>query len=159
VTVLVGSADPAAAALSATTERALWAGLARVRDGARLSEVGEAVQAAVGETYGILEGLSGHGIGADLHESPDVWNTAGQPGGRLRLRVGHCLAIEPMTTLGPAAVHEREDAWTVATDSGAVGAHWEHTVAVTPTGPWVLTARDGGVAGLAALGVVAGGQW
>jgi methionyl aminopeptidase len=159
LTVPVGEAAVEAVALSKATEAALWAGLVVVRAGARLGEVGAAVQASIDGRYGLLREFCGHGIGRALHEAPDVWNTAGQSGGRLKLAVGHVLAIEPMATIGEPDVHELDDGWTVVTDSGAVGAHWEHTVAVTPTGPWVLTARDGGAEQLAAAGVAAGGPW
>jgi methionyl aminopeptidase len=157
VTVVVGDNDDAVA-LSAATRRSLWAGLSVVREGVRLAAIGEAIESSIAGAYGILDGLSGHGIGTELHQDPDVWNSAGQPGGRLKLQVGHCLAIEPMTTIGPPDVTEI-DGWAVVTDSGQPGSHWEHTVAVTPTGPWVLTAHDGGAADLAALDVGVGGPF
>lgn len=155
VTVAVGECAPELLALSAVTERALWAGLAAVRTGGRLSDVGAAVEQVVRpHGYGLLEDYTGHGIGTSMHEPPDVPNLAPQgPGRGMELVTGIVLAVEPMVVLGSAEVLELEDGWTVVTRDGRQAAHWEHTVAVTPDGPWVLTALDGGVAGLAAAAV------
>jgi methionyl aminopeptidase len=153
VTVAVGDCDPGLLQLSEVTERAMWAGLAAVVDGGRLSDIGAAVQAVVRpHGYGLLDGYTGHGIGTSMHEPPDVPNLAPQgPGRGMELEPGIVLAVEPMVTLGDADVTELEDGWTVVTLDGLPAAHWEHTVAVTPDGPWVLTALDGGVAGLTRL--------
>ncbi len=152
VTLPVGDVDPAWLALSRVTEEALWAGLRSVVEGARLGAIGAAVEATVRpHGYGIVEGFTGHGIGTEMHQAPDVHNTAGERGHRLRLVSGHVLAIEPMVTLGSPDVVETPDGWTVVTRDGSPAAHWEHTVAVTETGPWVLTAFDGGAARLGAL--------
>ena len=95
--------------------------------------------------YGLLEDYTGHGIGRAMHEPPSVPNMAPRgPGHGMRLDVGHMLAIEPMATLGSADTDLDDDDWTVVTSDGQQAAHWEHTVAVTPDGPWVLTALDGG---------------
>ena len=147
VTVPVGECAPELVALSAVTERALWEGLAAVRPGGRLSDVGAAVQAAVRpHGYGLLEDYTGHGIGTAMHEPPAVPNLAPRgPGHGMDLVPGIVLAVEPMVTLGSAEVAELDDGWTVVTLDGRQAAHWEHTVAVTPEGPWVLTALDGGV--------------
>ncbi len=147
ITVPVGSCAPELLALSQVTELALWAGLRTVRPGGRLSDVGAAVQAVVRpHGYGLLEDYTGHGIGQAMHEPPYVPNTAPEgPGRGMALDVGIALAVEPMATLGSAAVRELDDGWTVVTADGRQAAHWEHTVAVTPNGPWVLTAEDGGV--------------
>ena len=151
VTVPVGEVAPPLLELCRVTEEALWAGLRAVVAGARLDAVGVAVEGVVREHgYGLLADYTGHGIGTEMHQPPDVHNSGGQRGGRLTLVAGHVLAVEPMVTLGDPEVVELADGWTVVTVDGAVGAHWEHTVAVTPTGPWVLTAADGGAARLGA---------
>ncbi|MCW2572913.1 MAG: methionine aminopeptidase type [Frankiales bacterium] len=150
VTVPVGECAPELLRLSEVTERAMWAGLAAARDGNRLSDIGAAVEAVVRpHGYGLVEGYTGHGIGTSMHEPPYVPNIAPQgPGRGMELEPGIVLAVEPMVTLGDSDVTELEDGWTVVTLDGQPAAHWEHTVAVMPDGPWVLTALDGGVAGL-----------
>jgi methionyl aminopeptidase len=154
VTVPVGDCDPALLRLSEVTEQALWAGLGTVRDGGRLSDVGAAVEGVVRpHGYGLLDGYTGHGIGTSMHEPPYVPNTAPQgPGHGMALVPGIVLAVEPMVTLGSPDVRELDDDWTVVTLDGSASAHWEHTVAVTPDGPWVLTALDGGVSRLTPAG-------
>jgi methionyl aminopeptidase len=146
VTVAVGECDEELLTLSRVTEDALWAGLAAVRPGGRLSDVGHAVETVVRpHGYGLLEEYTGHGIGTVMHEPPHVPNLAPQgPGRGMSLEPGIVLAVEPMATLGTADVLELDDGWTVVTRDGRQSAHWEHTVAVTPDGPWVLTALDGG---------------
>jgi methionyl aminopeptidase len=153
VTVPVGECAPDLLALSAVTSRAMWAGLAAVRPGGRLSDVGAAVEATVRpHGYGLLDEYTGHGIGTAMHEPPNVPNQAPQgPGRGMDLVPGIVLAVEPMAVLGSAEVVELDDGWTVVTRDGRQAAHWEHTVAVTPEGPWVLTAIDGGAAGLAGV--------
>jgi methionyl aminopeptidase len=150
VTVPVGECAEELLALSRVTEDALWAGLAAVRPGGRLSDVGHAVETTVRpHGYGLLEEYTGHGIGTAMHEPPHVPNLAPRgPGKGLELEVGMALAVEPMVTLGSPEVRELDDGWTVVTADGRQAAHWEHTVAVTPEGPWVLTALDGGAARL-----------
>ena len=146
VTVPVGECSDDVLALSAVTEQALWAGLAAVRPGGRLSDVGHAVEQVVRpHGYGLLEDYTGHGIGTAMHEPPYVPNLAPKgPGHGMGLEPGIVLAVEPMATLGHAQVDELDDGWTVVTRDGRQAAHWEHTVAVTAQGPWVLTALDGG---------------
>ena len=146
VTVAVGECAPELLALSAVTEQALWAGIAAVRPGGRLSDVGHAVETVVRpHGYGLLEDYTGHGIGTAMHEPPYVPNLAPDgPGRGMVLVPGIVLAVEPMAALGAPDVAELDDGWTVVTTDGAQAAHWEHTVAVTPDGPWVLTALDGG---------------
>ena len=150
VTVPVGECGPELLALSAVTEQALWAGLAAVRPGGRLSDVGHAVETVVRpHGYGLLEDYTGHGIGTAMHEPPYVPNLAPQgPGRGMALEPGIVLAVEPMVTLGSGDVEELADRWTVVTADGRQAAHWEHTVAVTADGPWVLTALDGGASRL-----------
>jgi methionyl aminopeptidase len=146
VTVAVGDCDPELLALSKVTHEALWAGIAAAVDGGRLSDIGAAVEAVVRpHGYGLLDGYTGHGIGTSMHEPPSVPNLApAGPGRGMELEAGLVLAIEPMVTLGDADVTELADGWTVVTLDGRPAAHWEHTVAITPDGPWVLTALDGG---------------
>lgn len=150
VTVPVGECGPELLELSRVTEQALWAGLAAVRPGGRLSDVGYAVESVVRpHGYGLLEDYTGHGIGTAMHEPPHVPNLAPDgPGRGMVLQPGIVLAVEPMATLGSPDVVELDDGWTVVTADGSQAAHWEHTVAVTPEGPWVLTALDGGAARL-----------
>lgn len=148
MTVPVGRCAPELLALSAVARDALRAGLAAAQPGGRLSDIGDAVHNVVRpHGYGLVEDYTGHGIGTSMHEPPCVPNVAPEgPGRGMALEVGIVLAIEPMVTLGSARVHELEDGWTVVTDDGRQAAHWEHTVAVTARGPWVLTALDGGAA-------------
>ena len=151
-TVPVGDCAPELHELSLVTEQALWAGLAAVRPGGRLSDVGHAVEAVIRPRgYGLLEDYTGHGIGTSMHEPPYVPNLAPDgPGRGMVLEPGIVLAVEPMATLGEPDVVTLDDGWTVVTADGRQAAHWEHTVAVTPDGPWVLTALDGGAARLGA---------
>ncbi|HUR15040.1 MAG TPA: type I methionyl aminopeptidase [Mycobacteriales bacterium] len=146
VTVPVGACGPELLALNRVAEESLWAALAVVRPGGRLSDVGAAVEGVVlPHGYGLLEDYTGHGIGREMHEPPSVPNVAPQgPGKGMALDVGVVIAVEPMVTMGAADTALLDDDWTVVTADGAQAAHWEHTVAVTPDGPWVLTAPDGG---------------
>lgn len=150
VTVPVGTCAPEVLELNRVTEQALWAALRTARPGGRLSDVGAAVEAVVRpHGYGLLEDYTGHGIGTSMHEPPYVPNLAPKgPGHGMPLDVGIVLAIEPMATLGTAEVDVLADDWTVVTADRQQASHWEHTVAVTPDGPWVLTAADGGASRL-----------
>jgi methionyl aminopeptidase len=154
ITVLVGEVSDEARELSEACERSLWAGLAAARSGGRLSDISNAVERSVRASgpYGIVTGYGGHGIGTSMHMAPHILNH-GRAGKGPRLWPGMTLAIEPMITLGSRATQEHEDGWTVSTADGSWAAHWEHTVAILEDGPWVLTAEDGGRAGLGALGV------
>ncbi|MAT61383.1 MAG: type I methionyl aminopeptidase [Micrococcales bacterium] len=155
VTVPVGDVGPELLRLSETTRESLWQGICAVAVGGRLGDIGAAVEGCVRATspdYGIVRDYVGHGIGSQMHMSPPVPNF-GRVGKGLRLKSGMAVAIEPMVTVGSADVSVLEDNWTVATDTGNVAAHWEHTVAITDRGPWVLTAPDGGAAEFAARGV------
>ena len=143
--------DPADELLVATTEAAMWAGIAALAGGGRLGEVGGAVEDAA-EDYGIVREYTGHGIGTAMHQPPDVFNyRTGRRGPSIR--PGLCVAVEPMLTRGGDATRLLEDDWTVVSADGSRAAHVEHTVAVHDGGLWVLTARDGGAAQLAAHGV------
>jgi methionyl aminopeptidase len=151
VTVGVGPLTPAQSGLLETCERALWQGLSRAVAGGRLSDISAAVEAtasAPGE-YGIVEDYVGHGIGSQMHMDPPVPNY-GRPGRGPLLVEGMALAVEPMLVLGDPQTRLLADDWTVVTEDGSRAAHFEHTVAITADGPWVLTAPDGGASGLAA---------
>jgi methionyl aminopeptidase len=138
--------------LSEQTRQALWRGIGAVEVGQRLNAIGAAVEEHVAGRYGLVEEYGGHGIGTEMHQDPHVLNYRVRNAGR-RMRPGLCLAIEPMLTRGDAATRVLGDHWTVATVDGSHAAHWEHTVALHERGLWVLTARDGGEAGLAELGI------
>ncbi|GAB3310994.1 type I methionyl aminopeptidase [Geodermatophilus aquaeductus] len=155
VTVTVGPPSAEDAALIDVTERSMWAGLARAVAGGRLTDISAAVEDVVTaeqHPYGIVDHYGGHGIGTEMHQDPHVLNY-GRAGRGPQLVPGLALAIEPMVTVGDPATVELEDGWTVVTKDGSRAAHFEHTVAITPEGPWVLTAEDGGVAGLAPFGI------
>lgn len=154
-TVAIAQSSEAAAALSAATRDALWHGIAAVHAGGHIGDISAAVEGFVHGLdldYGIVAEYVGHGIGTEMHQPPDVPN-AGRAGRGPRILEGMVLAIEPMLTAGSAANSVLEDGWTVTTDDGSLAAHWEHTVAVTAEGLWVLTAEDGGAKMLAELGV------
>ena len=155
VTVTVGPPSAEDAALIDVTERSMWAGLAKALAGGRLTDISHAVEESITaeqHPYGIVDHYGGHGIGTEMHQDPHVLNY-GRAGRGPRLVPGLALAIEPMVTVGDPATVELEDGWTVVTKDGSRAAHFEHTVAITPEGPWVLTAEDGGVAGLTPFGI------
>ncbi len=149
ITVPVGVVADDVAELLEVTEAALWSGLAAVRLGGRLSDVGHAVETSVRARgdYGIVEEYVGHGIGNEMHQPPNVPNF-GRAGRGPALVDGFVIAVEPMVNLGSRHTRQLDDGWTVVTQDGRWSAHFEHTVAVTPQGPWVLTALDGGAARL-----------
>ncbi len=150
VTVAVGPVRAELTALLDACETALWQGLARAEPGARLTDISAAVEAAARAAgpFGIVEDYTGHGIGTAMHMDPPVPNY-GRPGRGPVLTEGMALAIEPMLVLGDPETDVLDDGWTVVTSDGSWAAHFEHTVAITADGPWVLTAVDGGAAGLA----------
>ena len=152
VTVGVGSISAEHAGLLQTCETALWRGLAQARAGHRLGDISHAVESSVrgAGSYGVVEEYTGHGIGTAMHMDPPVPNY-GRAGRGPRLRPGMALAIEPMVMLGSEETVLLEDGWTVITADGSWAAHFEHTTAITPDGPWVLTAEDGGVSGFEKL--------
>jgi len=163
--VVGGEHGPAAraedVAVMQDTETAMWAGIRALFAGGRLHAVGAAVEGSVRASraerhraglpvsYGIVEEYVGHGIGTSMHMDPHVPNYAVKGKGPV-VPMGATLAIEPMVTLGGIATRTLDDEWTVVTVDGARAAHWEHTVAVTEKGLWVLTAQDGGAAQLGA---------
>jgi methionyl aminopeptidase len=151
VTVSVGPVRPELTGLMEACEHAMWRGLARAVAGGRLTDISAAVESAARRAgrFGIVEEYTGHGIGTQMHMDPPVPNY-GPPGRGPVLAEGMALAVEPMLVLGQAETRLLDDDWTVVTADGSWAAHFEHTVAITAAGPWVLTAADGGAAGLAA---------
>lgn len=143
LSVAVGEISTAEQAMLDACEAAMWAGIAQAVAGQRLSDISHGVEASVRRSgdYGLIREYTGHGIGTEMHMDPVVRNF-GPPGQGPRLRAGMALAIEPMITLGGQQVTELDDGWTVITVDGSRAAHFEHTIAITPDGPWVLTARD-----------------
>ena len=140
--------------LSRVTEQSLWHGIARLAEARHLNEVGEAIEDYIESqgTYGILTDYVGHGIGKSMHEAPPVFNYRVRQKGP-DVKPGLVVAIEPMVVLGDIETYTRDDDWTVATSDGKAAAHWEHSVAVHKDGIWVLTAEDGGAAGLAQFNI------
>jgi methionyl aminopeptidase len=139
VTVAVGQADPEAERLMQVTEEALWAGIEQVRPGKRLGDVSAAIQERVErDGFSVVREFVGHGIGRRLHEEPQVPNFGKRDRG-VRLREGMVLAIEPMVNAGAPDVRVKEDGWTAVTIDGRRSAHFEHSVAVTERGPYVLS--------------------
>jgi methionyl aminopeptidase len=147
VTVPVGRVSADAARLLQVTEEALLHGIDRVKPGARVSDIGAAVQAHV-EAHGfsVVREFVGHGIGTSLHEEPQIANYGPADRGP-RLAEGMVLAIEPMVNVGAAAVKVLGDGWTAVTRDGSLSAHFEHTIVVSSDGCEVLTLCDVGTAG------------
>ncbi|WP_020668405.1 type I methionyl aminopeptidase [Amycolatopsis nigrescens] len=146
VTIAVGAVSAGDLALSDATRKAMWAGVEAAVAGAKLTDISHAVQTAAeaaaladGVDYGQIVEYGGHGIGTQMHMDPFLPNI-GKPGKGPRLKPGMALAIEPMLTAGGGETRELEDGWTVVTADGSRAAHWEHSVAITEDGPWVLTA-------------------
>ncbi len=142
VTVPVGQVGPDAAKLLEVTRQSLHEALAVVKAGARLSDIGAAVQRHVeANGFSVVREFVGHGIGSKLHEEPQIPNY-GTPGRGPRLAEGMVLAIEPMVNFGQPGVKVLSDGWTAVTKDGSLSAHFEHTVAVTADGCRVLTRAD-----------------
>lgn len=139
MTFPIGTITPSATRLLEVTEAALYKGIDAIRNGSRLSEVSQAIQTYV-ETagYSVVRDLVGHGIGRSVHEDPQIPNF-GIPRPNPRLKSGMVLAIEPMVNVGTYDVYTKQDKWTIATQDASLSAHFEHTVVVTDTGPWILT--------------------
>jgi methionyl aminopeptidase len=144
VTVIVGDPRTAEAdKLVRVTEEALEAGIAQIRPGGRLSDIGAAVeQVASGAGFEVVREYVGHGIGRNLHEDPQIPNY-GRPGRGPVLKPGLVVAVEPMVNVGGWETRVMPDGWTVVTEDGSLSAHFEHTIAVTEDGHEVLTARSG----------------
>ncbi len=138
-TFAVGAVSEEASRLMRVTEESLHLGLQQARAGNRVGDISNAVQVHVEKNgFSVVRDLVGHGIGREMHEEPAIPNY-GPPGKGPRLVVGQVLAIEPMVNIGGAAVVTRSDGWTVATKDGLWSAHFEHTVAVGPEGPEILS--------------------
>jgi len=139
ITVPVGKVDPNAERLLQVTEASLKAGIAAVRPGATLGDVGAAVQGVVeGEGFSVVRDFVGHGIGVKMHEEPQVPNF-GEAGRGMKLKAGMVIAIEPMVNAGRPDVTVLPDGWTAVSADGSMSAHFEHTVAVTADGARILT--------------------
>lgn len=167
ISLIVGGDQHASAAdraLVEATRESMWAGIGGFREGRGVYELGGDIQDSVHAAanryreagldldFEIVDGYTGHGIGREMHMEPTVFNERVSAKGP-RVRVGATVAIEPMVTLGTFETEELDDGWTVITLDGSRAAHWEHTVACTPGGLWVLTAPDGGATELAAHGL------
>jgi methionyl aminopeptidase len=159
ITVAIGEVPGEVTELMRVTEDAMWRGIAAARLGGRVSDISHAIETAVvgAGDYGIVEGYTGHGIGSEMHQPPDVHNY-GKPRRGAKLVKGLALAVEPMVTLGTSDTRTLDDDWTVVTTDGSWAAHFENTFTLTDGGAWVLTALDGGRARLEALGVPYGGD-
>ncbi len=142
-TMGVGEISPQATRLIEVTEEGMWAGISQIRHGARVGDVGAAVEAiGAREDYGVVREYVGHGIGRAMHEEPQVPNY-GKPGKGMKLRRGMAICVEPMFNLGAADTKVDADNWTVRTQDGQISAHWEHTVAITKDRIVVTTLLEG----------------
>ena len=134
-----GEISGEAQALLDATEKSLFLGVEKARPGNRLGDIGHAVQEYVeARGYSVVREFTGHGVGAKMHEDPSVPNY-GTPKRGVRLTAGMVIAIEPMINQGRRDIEVLEDGWTVVTKDGSLSAHFEHTVAITPNGPVILT--------------------
>ena len=139
ITVGVGRIDDRTRELLRVTEEALYRGIEQARVGSRVSDIGHAVQRHVeAHAFSVVREFVGHGIGAGLHEEPQIPNY-GDPGRGPRLAEGMVLAIEPMVNMGRPGVRLLDDGWTAVTRDGSLSAHFEHSVAVTAGGPSILS--------------------
>ncbi len=137
-----GDVSKEAKALMDATRESLMKGISKATAGNRLGDIGSAVQRYVeARSYSVVRDFVGHGVGAKLHEDPCVPNY-GTPGRGVRLLPGMTIAIEPMVNLGTHRVRVLDDDWTTVTADGKLSAHFEHTIAVTPDGPVILTLPD-----------------
>jgi methionyl aminopeptidase len=140
-TVPVGRIDEKAATLVRVTEESLLLAIEQATVGHRLSDISHAVQRHVEAAgFSVVTEFVGHGIGRQLHEEPQVPNY-GRPGQGPRLQAGMVLAIEPMVNMGGPAVRVLEDRWTAVTVDGSLSAHFEHTIAIQPSGPALVLSR------------------
>jgi len=141
VTVAVGRIDEKTATLVRVTEESLLLAIQQARVGNRLSDISHTVQQHVEAAgYSVVTEFVGHGIGRQLHEEPQVPNY-GKPGQGPRLQPGMVLAIEPMVNMGGSAVRVLDDRWTAVTVDGSLSAHFEHTIAIQPSGPALVLSR------------------
>ena len=138
-TFVIGRAAPDAQRIVDLARRCRDAGIAVIRDGARIGDIGAAIQElAQKEGASVVREVGGHGIGRRMHADPHVPHT-GTRGAGLRLRAGMALTVEPMINLGGAAIRHLDDGWTIVTQDGSLSAQWEHTVVVTPGGCEIMT--------------------
>lgn len=142
ITVIVGNGTKQAQRLVTITQESLQHGIKAAQAGATLGDIGFAIQRLVERNgFGIIRELSGHGIGRSVHEEGLEVANFGRPGQGVKLQVGMTFSIEPMTTAGkPGVTHRHDDPWAVITRDGSIGAHFEHTIALTESGPVILTA-------------------
>jgi len=141
-TFAVGDISPEAQRLIDTTKQSLYQAIKVAIVGNKIGDIGWAVQQyCEKEGYGVVREYTGHGVGKELHEDPAVPNY-GTPSRGVRLLPGMTLAIEPMINMGSADIKQLSDGWTVKTKDGKLSAHFEHTVAITPEGPKILTLTD-----------------
>lgn len=138
-TFAVGSIDPKLKRLLDAGEKSMWAGIGAARPGNRLGDIGHAVQSVAKQAgFGVVRDYTGHGIGRDMHEEPNVPNFGFRHTG-MKLEEGMVLAIEPMLTVGTHKTHVMRDGWLVVTQDGKAAAHFEKTVAVTKDGPVLIS--------------------
>lgn len=141
-TFACGDVSREAADLMKATQESLFEGIKHAVAGARIGDIGHAVQEYVElRSYSVVRDFVGHGVGAKLHENPSVPNY-GTPGRGVRLLPGMAIAIEPMVNMGSHEVKVLDDEWTTVTADGKLSAHFEHTIAITPDGPVILTLPD-----------------
>ena len=139
ITVGIGKVSEDAQRLLDVTEQSLYRGIQELQEGKRLGDLGSAVQRfAESAGFSVVRAFVGHGIGKKLHEEPPVPNY-GEPDRGLRLKEGMVLAIEPMVNAGSYEVEIKEDGWTAVTKDGSLAAHFEHSVAITKDGPYILS--------------------
>ena len=148
ITLPIGTVSAEDLPLSDATREAMLAGIAVMSPGGKLTDISFAIESRVheieeanGVEYGIVPDYGGHGIGTSMHMEPFLPNY-GKPGRGPKLRTGMAIAVEPMLTLGTEQTLELDDGWTVVTQDGSRAAHWEHSVAITDNGPWILTAPE-----------------
>ena len=142
-TFACGEISPEAQKLIDVTKQSFFEGIKFARQGCRVSDIGSAVQAYVESNgFSVVRDFIGHGVGADLHESPEVPNF-GRPGRGPRLIKGMTLAIEPMVNMGDYKVRVLSDGWTTVTADGSLSAHYENTVLITDGEPEILTVTEG----------------
>lgn len=140
-TYMIGAVSPVARRLVQTSYDAMWMGIAAVRPGARLGDIGWAIERhAKKNGYSVVREYCGHGIGREMHEEPQILHF-GKPGTGMAIREGMVFTIEPMINRGRRSVRTQDDGWTVLTQDGSLSAQFEHTVAVTASGVSVLTLR------------------
>ena len=141
-TFAVGNVSEEAKRLIEVTKESFWRGIAEAKPGNRVGDIGYAIQSYVEKNgFSVVRKYVGHGVGEELHESPDVPNF-GTKGRGVRLCAGMTIAVEPMINVGEPDVAEKSDKWTVVTADGSLSAHYEHSIAITDDGVIVLTKID-----------------